>query len=146
MDCFQKVVLLTSIFLISFPSSVFAHESLVGIWQKPGNSVYIEFYSDGSAFQCRLDGPPNRLYKFTATGKMVAESQVEWGIVVATLNGNPFELQELPKNFSWGVDELNFHSDGSLRLFSNLIGIEIELSRIRKMPEECIDAQKSDLS
>ena len=128
------------------PWQAFAESSLIGIWQRPGNDVYIQIYEDGSAFQCRLDGAPAALYKYIAEGKVISKDQVEWGKMLSFYNGNPIQVQGLPENFSWGVETFTFNSDGTLSLYSDLAKIQIELHNIDSLPEECADERKAEVS
>jgi hypothetical protein len=96
--------------LLFFLNFAQANELPYGLWQFPGNEVWVEILENGSTFQCRIAQDKSVI---TAHGKLVDNNTINWGnISIIGMNGNAIEA---PPGIAWGSDKIIL-SDGKLSL------------------------------
>jgi hypothetical protein len=76
--------------LLFFLNFAQANELPYGLWQFPGNGVWVEILENGSAFQCRIAQDKSVI---TARGKLVDKNTINWGnISIIGANNNVIEV------------------------------------------------------
>jgi hypothetical protein len=96
--------------LLFFLNFAQANELPYGLWQFPGNGVWVEILENGSAFQCRIAQDKSVI---TARGKLVDKNTINWGNI--TIIGANDNVIEVPPGIAWGSDKIIL-SDGKLSL------------------------------
>ncbi len=120
------------IFSLGLSQCVNANESINGIWQFPGTSVYIEILENGDTFQCRISIGNSVM---TARGKLAfgPPTLINWE-PLKTIDESGMEVT--PDGFSWGTDFINLKNN-QLTL-TGPYGASTYEKLCDELPKECL--------
>jgi len=120
------------IFSLGLSQCVNANESINGIWQFPGTSVYIEILENGDTFQCRVAIGNSVM---TAKGKLAfgPPTLINWE-PLKTIDESGMEVSS--DGFSWGTDLINLKNN-QLTL-TGPYGASTYEKLCDELPKECL--------